>query len=194
MPRRFARLTPLLCLLAVLLALPALAPGAATAATVVPLTLEELEGLSSDIVVGTVLNTKAAWDENHRIIETTVRLRVDRRVKGARARGQSVIIVVVPGGIVGDVGMKQPGSAVFIGGEQVLLFAEPGRSKKLRPVGMFQGKMRVQRDEARGADMVVPSGPAWGAQGKPIASGTNPGGPPPPLPLEEVLERLGADR
>jgi len=189
MPRPPARAPLLLSLLAALLAL--LGPAVATAATLVPLTLEDLEGLSSDIVVGTVLTTKAAWDDDHRLIETTVRIRVDRRVKG---QGAAVMTVVVPGGLVGDVGMKRPGTAVFTVGERLLLFAEPGRAKKLRPVGMFQGKMGVARDEARGIDVVTPSGPAWGPEGQPIPSGTEPAGPPPPLPLEEVLQRIGRGR
>lgn len=183
-----------LVFLAALLATALFRPAGLRAATLVPLTLEDLDRLSSDVVVGTVLDTKAAWDADHRLIETTVRIRVDRRVKG---RGAAVMTVVVPGGAVGDVGMRRPGSARFIAGERVLLFAEPRgpRGKgTLRPVGMLQGKMTITRDEARGLDLVVPPGPAWGAEGQPIPPGTEPAGPPPPLPLDTVLQRLGRGR
>ena len=101
-----------------------------------------------------------------------------------------MIRVVVPGGVVGDIGMKRPGSAVFTAGEEVLLFAEPKGPARLRPVGMFQGKMGIARDASGG----LHAGPAWGARGERIAPGTIPEGPPPPLPLDEVLERLGGGR
>jgi hypothetical protein len=170
------------------LGLAASAPRA-SAGTVVPLTLEDLERIATDIFVGTVDHTRAAWDEDHRIIETEVRIRIDRRVKG---RGGPRATVVVPGGIVGEIGMRRSGAATFKTGERVLLFAEPGRAARLRPVGLYQGKMRVTRDAARNIDLVEAPGPAWGARGERIPSGTIPKGRPPALPLAEVLERLGA--
>jgi hypothetical protein len=164
-------------------------PHRAHAATVVPLTLEDLDRMATDVFVGTVEHTRAAWDEEHRFIETEVRIRVDRRVKG---KGSSRVTVVVPGGIVGEIGMRRSGAATFKTGERVLLFAEPGRAARLRPVGLFQGKMRVRRDAVRKIDVVEPPGPAWGARGERIPSGTLPKGRSPALPLTEVLRRLGA--
>lgn len=160
----------------------------ASGSTVIPLTLEEMDRLASDVVLGTVESTKAGWDKEHRLIETRVRLRIEKRFKG---KGGKTAIVVVAGGVVGEVGMRQVGAAVFSPGERVLLFAEPKGRDDLRPVGLFQGKLRVKHDSARGMDMVQAPGPAWGAKGEPIPSGTIPDRPSPALPLDVVLKRLG---
>jgi len=160
----------------------------ASGATVIPLTLEGMEHRATAVFVGTVESTKAGWDQGHRIIETRVRIRVEQRVKGAGGR---MATVVVPGGIVGDIGMRRPGAAVFKNGERVLLLAGPRRPGELRPVGLFQGKLRIRHDDARGIDVVEAPGPAWGARGKPIAAGTISKGRTPALPLSQVLGRLG---
>jgi hypothetical protein len=144
---------------------------------------------ATDVFVGTVKSTRAGWDKDHRIIETRVRIRVERRVKGARGR---TVTVVVPGGIVGEIGMRRPGAAVFKAGERILLLAAPRPSGELRPVGLFQGKLRIRRDAARGIDLVEAPGPAWGESGERVPPGTVPRGRAPRLPLSEVLSRLGA--
>ena len=167
----------------ILLALPASAP----AATVVPFTLEQMEALSSDVVLGTVEDTRAGWDREHTSIETRVKIRIERRLKG---RGGPVVNVVVPGGIVGEIGMVVPGAPAFKPGERVLLLAEPkGKSGDIRPVGLFQGKLEVFTDPS-GKAFVRPPGPAWGERGEPLSPGTMPKGRVPTLPLDEVLKRL----
>ena len=175
--------------LRILVLLGALVLGApeARSATLVPLSLERMESLSSDVLLGTVEDTRAAWDRDHRLIETHVRIRVERRLKG---QGGPVIHAVVPGGIVGDTGMRTPGAPTFTVGERMLLLAEPRRSGEVRPVGLFQGKLAVRKD-ADGADVVEPPGPAWGSQGEPLPAGAMPPGAIPALPLDEVIRRLG---
>ena len=190
MIRRIPRPQAVSILLAFSLALLTMAPAPAAAATVVLLTLEEMEALATDIIVGTVQSTKAEWDKDHRIIETRVKIRVDQPVKG-KGKGGKLVTVVVPGGVVGEIGMRQSGAAVFAPGERVLLLAEPKRPSELRPVGLFQGKMAITHDAARGIDVVEPPGPAWGMEGEPLPPGTMPEGRPPALPLTEVLRRLG---
>ena len=156
-------------------------------ATVIPFSLERMETLSSDVVLGTVEDTRAAWDKDHRLIETHVRIRVEKRMKG---QGGSVVNVVVPGGVVGDTGMKTPGAPVFRPGERVLLLAEPRGAGEVRPVGFFQGKLDVKKD-ASGADVVEAPGPAWGSRGEVLPAGAMPPGAIPALPLDEVVRRLG---
>jgi len=162
---------------------PRLAPGA----TVVPLTLEQMGRIASDEVIGAVEDTRAGWDKDHRLIETRVRIRVEKRIKG---QGGPIVNVVVPGGVVGDTGMKTPGAAVFNVGERVLLLAEPKRPGEIRPVGLFQGKLAVRKD-ASGADVVEAPGPAWGSRGEVLPAGAMPPGAIPALPLDEVIRRLG---
>jgi len=173
-----------------LLAFMALIAAPASASTVIPLTLEQMEALASDIIVGTVQSTKAGWSKDRRLIETRVKIRVDQSVKG-KGKGGKLITVVVAGGVVGEIGMRQSGAAVFTPGERVLLLAEPKGPSELRPVGLFQGKMAIKHDAARGIDVVTPPGPAWGADGEPVQPGIMPKGAPPALPLKEVLRRLG---
>jgi hypothetical protein len=175
--------------LQILVLLGALVLGAppARTATVIPLSLERMERLSSDVVLGTVEDTRAAWDRDHRLIETHVRIRVERRIKG---QGGPVVNVVVPGGVIGEIGMKTPGAPAFQGGERVLLLAEPKRAGEMRPVGLFQGKLAVKKD-ASGADVVEPPGPAWGSRGEPLPAGAMPPGAIPALALDEVIRRLG---
>ena len=163
------------------------AAPAARSATVVPLTLEAMGREASDVFVGIVESSEAAWSADHTRIDTRVRVRVETVVKG---RGGPVRTIVVPGGIVGDIGMRTPGAPTFQVGERVLLLAEPGRAAELRPLGLFQGKLRVLRDEARGIDVVDAPGPAWGVDGAPIAEGTIPSGRVPTLSLDEVVRRL----
>jgi len=170
---------------AILLLLLRAAP--ALPATVLPLSLEQMQSLSSDVIVGTVEDTRAAWDRDHRLIETRVRIRVERRLKG---QGGPVLHVVVPGGVVGDVGMKTPAAPVFHAGERVLLLAEPKAPGEVRPVGLFQGKLAVKQDES-GAEVVEPPGPAWGSRGEPLAAGAAPPASVPALALDEVIRRLG---
>ena len=69
----------------------------ASGSTVIPLTLEEMDRLASDVVLGTVESTKAGWDKEHRLIETRVRLRIEERFKG---KGGKTAIVVSPAACV----------------------------------------------------------------------------------------------
>jgi len=183
MPTRFARIAGLVAAILALI----LRAAPALPATVLPLSLEQMQSQSSDVILGTVEDTSAAWDEDHRLIETRVRIRVERRLKG---QGGALIHVMVPGGIVGDTGMMTPGAAVFKVGERVLLLAEPKGATEVRPVGLFQGKLDVKRD-ASGADVVEAPGPAWGSRGERLPAGAIPPGATPALPLDDVIRKLG---
>ena len=190
--RAYARRPGRLLALIGLLALSLISAGRpASALTVVPLTLEDMERLATDVFVGTVVSTRTAWDADHRTIETRVRIRVDQGVKGPARRR---VTVVVPGGVVGDVGMRVPGAPVFTVGERVLMLAEATQSGRLRTLGFFQGKMRVKRDAARGVDVVEAPGPAWGSRGQTIPHGVMPEAKPLALDLDEVVRRLGGAR
>ncbi len=184
MPARFARIAGLLTAILALI----LRAAPALPATVIPLSLEQMQSQSSDVILGTVEDTRAAWDKDHRLIETRVRIRVERRLKG---QGGALIHVMVPGGIVGDTGMMTPGAPVFHPGDRVLILAEPkGPSGDVRPVGLFQGKLDVKRD-ASGAEVVEAPGPAWGSRGERLPAGAMPPGAIPALPLDDVIRKLG---
>jgi hypothetical protein len=84
------------------------APRFATATTVVPVTVEDLARRADVVVLATVRGTHARWEG--RLIVTDVELEVRVAMKGALASG-NVIVLRVPGGVVGEVGQTIPGVA-----------------------------------------------------------------------------------
>jgi hypothetical protein len=72
-------------------------------ALMVRLSPEQLKAASDVIVTGTVTSTASQWDETHSAIYTAVTVATERFDKGHAA---SLITVRVPGGEVGDIGLR----------------------------------------------------------------------------------------
>ena len=120
----------------------ALVAAPATAALVRPLGVDALVERASVIALGTVSASNSQWREGR--VVTTVRLRVERAVKGEAA---DEVTLVTLGGTVDGIGQRVSGAPVFAVGEQVVVFLEPvGKAAELRVVGMAQGKLRVEPD------------------------------------------------
>jgi hypothetical protein len=132
--------------------------GAAAASVVEALELDELVAQSTHIVVGRVSEQQSRWDQRRRIV-TDVAMRVEDVMKGSHRAGEMVIVTVL-GGAVGEIGLHVPGEPTFNDGERVLLFARESvdGTGALRPVGMSQGVMRLNRPRDGGSTMVVPGG------------------------------------
>ena len=128
------------------LALLALA-APARAALAVPATVEDLARSSEAVVRGRVLGARAHWSSDRLRIFTTTEVEVASTWRGtAPARVQ----VVVPGGIVGDLGQRVDGMATFTAGEEVVLFlARSGGVGPYRVAGSAQGKFTVQAGKVR---------------------------------------------
>lgn len=94
------------------------------------------------------------YDELDRIV-TDVTVRVIEPLVGS-SRAGDLLVVRRLGGVVGDVGLRIEGEATFVLGERVVLFVEE-ISGFLRPVGMSQGVLPVQRD-AHDGEVVLPGG------------------------------------
>ncbi len=109
-------------------------------AEVEKLTLEELTNRASTIVRGVVVRLKSHWDEDHAVIYTSVTISVTDHVKG-RPEAEEIIIEV-PGGIVGEIGMTVSDVPRFEKGEEVILFLEE-YFQALQVVGWFQGKYTI---------------------------------------------------
>jgi hypothetical protein len=130
--RRWGRLAALLLVGAAL----ALVGGKpATASVSLAVTWEGLLKESSDAVVVTPSDSRAAW-ENGRIY-TYTHVHVDRAVAGALAAGAEVWIRTL-GGVVGDIGQRVEGEASFARGQASLVFLHPG------PPGAFEVTARAQ--------------------------------------------------
>jgi len=104
------------------------------------------------VAVVDVVSTRAAWDERHERIVSTVELAVVESWKGTAAAGTRMT-VVQPGGTVGDIAMVVFGLPPFSPGERALVFLQ-GAPGGAHVVGMAQGKRPVRRDLATGRWMV----------------------------------------
>jgi hypothetical protein len=125
-----------------LLALVAAAP--ARGATALAATVEELARASDAVVRGTVEGQESRSTADGRQIYTFVTVRPAAVWRGSvPAR----LVVRVPGGAVGRIGMRVPGAPAFAAGEEVVLFLR--RSGAVHQVtGLAQGKFRVVGERA----------------------------------------------
>lgn len=151
----------LLLLMAVLL----VAPGALRASAVVPLTIEELNAVASDVVHGVVEYSETDFYNGK--IFTLHTVRVEESFKGGRKSGADVPVVTL-GGRMGRIGSVSPGMPTLEEGEEVILFlSRPAESERVRRggpegqeynmespfianhqiIGGFQGKFKVVRHQ-----------------------------------------------
>ena len=136
-------------------AVPFAAVETASATQIDVLDLRALVRASDHVVVGTVVRTVAHLDGLERIV-TDAEIRVEERLHGPARAGMTVRVRRL-GGVLGDVGMRIEGEPTFIAGERLVLFARTvGTEGILRPVGMSQGVLPIERRD--GAEQVLPGG------------------------------------
>jgi hypothetical protein len=128
------------------------APHGAPASLILALDAPTLVARADTIAVVDVAASRAAWDERHERIVTTVDLQVVESWKGGAAPAARVT-VVQPGGTVGDITMVVFGMPRFSPGERALVYLA-GAPERARVVGMAQGKRLVRPDPASGRPMV----------------------------------------
>jgi hypothetical protein len=163
----------------VLLALAAPALGALA----IPASVEGLARSSEAVVRGAVVSTRARWTADRLRIVTSVELQVASAWRGA-APGR--VEVLVPGGVVGDLGQRVDGMATFAPGEQVVAFlVRPGGVGPWRVAGGAQGKFTVTDGRARPDLVGTTFVPAPLAQGERRAE---------EMPLPELERRVRAAR
>ena len=134
------------------------APPAAQASVILPMTLEELTTASERVVYARTVSveTRLAPDSpataggtaaatRSRMIETVARLEV---IDTAKGRAANELIVVVPGGTIGDLTLRVDGVPSFVPGETSLVFVD----ERGRVVGGPQGKMAVVGGRVSGPD------------------------------------------
>jgi hypothetical protein len=118
-----------------------LAPSLAWATTLLALDVDGLAATSDAVVRATVTRVTPRWTRDGARIVTDVELAVSESWKGGAPR---TIVVMQPGGVVGDLGQRVEGSASFTPGEEVVLFLE-ARGERYTVSGMAQGRFRVER-------------------------------------------------
>lgn len=123
----------------------------AAASTFLAMDQEELLAGSNAVVQGTVLETRAFWNEERTIILTEARIEVQDLVAGD---APAVVTVRTPGGEVGNYRVEATGFPTFSAGEQVLVYLNSD-GNDFRVTGHLQGQYRI-RASAKGT-MAVPS-------------------------------------
>lgn len=125
---------------AFVLALSLLLAGTAHSTTLLALNVAQLTRNSSTVVRAKVLSSEARWTQDKARIITDTRLSVMETWKGTH---QAEVLVMQPGGVVGDIGQRVHGTAQFSVGEEVVLFLE-SRGERFLLTGMIQGKFVVE--------------------------------------------------
>jgi len=151
MPTRPARLFRLALAAAVVTTAATAATAPARASLIVALDTPAMVAGADTIAVVDVASVRAAWDDRHERIVTTVELIVVESWKGAAAPAARVV-VAQPGGTVGDITMTVFGMPRFSAGERALVFLH-GPPDRAGVVGLAQGKrtMRLDPSNAAGA-------------------------------------------
>jgi len=132
-------LRTVVALVALALARPSLA------ALAVPASVEDLARTSDAVVRGRVASVSSRLSNDGRRILTYVEVEASSTWQGAVPQR---ITVVVPGGVVGNIGQRVEGSPAFSQDEQVVLFlSKLGSTFRVR--GLAQGKFSVVSGQAQ---------------------------------------------
>jgi len=126
-------------------------PAAAT--TMLRIELSELAQTADTVVHGTVRRMESRWSGDRTRIVTDVEIQVSETLKG---QAGSTVVVIQPGGRVGDIGQVVHGLASFTEGEEVVVFLERRGASAFRVTGMAQGKYQVRRSADERSVLAVP--------------------------------------
>jgi hypothetical protein len=116
-------------------------------ASMPPWTRTELCGLARRVVVGHVTTAgRSSWTPTG-LIETRFELTVDRSVFGT---GPGALALVIPGGVVGDVGLRVEHAASLDPGRPYLLLLDELRPGDWRIVGGELGAIPLRTETTTG--------------------------------------------
>ncbi len=119
-----------------------LVPVFALATTMLSLSVDGLATGADSVVRGKVVSVVPRWTMDHARIITDTTIEVSETWKGAATRQ---VVVMQPGGEIGDVGQHVEGIARFSPGEEVVLFLEARGAERFTVAGMAQGRFRVEK-------------------------------------------------
>jgi len=127
--------------------------AAAGAATVAPLSFDELVNESTTVVYGRVSEVRGQWSDDRRRIDSFVTVEVFGRYKGSPGE---TLTCAVPGGTVGRYMNLVPGAPTFTPGDRAVLFLTSRGPRLPITTGFTQGIYRVTVDARTGTAVVVP--------------------------------------
>ena len=116
------------------------------------LTTQELTDQSDVVAVGTVSAVHSEWNAEKTRIITRVNIRVREFLKGGEP--DQSLVVVTPGGEVGDVGEIYSTTVRFNRDEEVVVFARRKSGRDHEIAGGNQGRVPVREDRVTGVKMV----------------------------------------
>ena len=126
---------------------------AVQATTVIPPTFDELVGQAELIFDGTVTDVRSEWigEGGQRHIVTFVTFQINEGIKGDAGANYTIRML---GGTVGDQTMEVTDTPKFKAGDRDILFVENNGRQFVPLVGIMNGRFRVERDGATGAEVV----------------------------------------
>ncbi len=125
-----------------------LAPQAS--ALMVRKSIKELTSQADSILIGEVKEMESRWNEERTLIYTYVTISVSQYTKTLSGVGEvQEIMVKVPGGEVGDMGLKVSDTPQFREGEEVFLFLKMEKLPLFSVTGLFQGKYTIEENRVK---------------------------------------------
>jgi hypothetical protein len=112
-------------------------------ATLERLSLNDMISKSTVIVRGSITGSNAAFAGASPVIYTHYSIRVSEWLKGL---GGSTIDLVVPGGVVSNVGQSFSGAPTFSVGDQYVFFLWTSKAGLTQVIGLTQGLFSVAQD------------------------------------------------
>jgi hypothetical protein len=145
-----------LAVLFCLCALPVSQPSPAQASVVQALSLAQLTYKADEILIVMPVEQHARRHSDGKLIVTDFSLRVQEVLKGKLKAGDTAVATVLGGKLEG-LALQVPGEASFKLGDRAIAFLyRSPKSGDLRVVGMSQGVLPLEDEEAR--TLVMPSG------------------------------------
>ena len=129
----------------------ALVANAAFATTLIKADLGQLTRTSDAVVIGKVVAVQSRLSSDGMKIITDAEIQVSQTLKG---QVDTTVVVMQPGGEVGEMGQHVAGVAKFAAGEEVAVFLQ-ARGHRFFVTGLGQGKWRIERG-ADGKAVAVP--------------------------------------
>lgn len=116
------------------------------------LTTNDLTNQADVVAVGKVASMKSEWNADKSRIITRVNINVREFLKGGGS--DQSLVVVTPGGEVGDVGEMYSSTVQFFRDEEVVVFAHKKSGRDHEVAGGTQGRVPIHEDRGTGLKTV----------------------------------------
>jgi len=115
--------------------------------------LAQLGQEANSVITGKVIAIESRLDKDDGLINTYVTVRVREHLKGKPTASE--VIIRVPGGEVGDMGLAVSDAPWFEAGEDVMVFLTPELKGAYSVVGWYQGKLTIKDGRVEEFDLPV---------------------------------------